>query len=258
MQRCPREYIISLYKSFAPKFDELLVDKLQYRTPALLRESVNTYFQDVTCANFLDLGCGTGLSGLSFKSLIPDGAFIGVDLSPHMLEKANKRNCYTATFCSDVETFTNEQSIRDAAPFSLVVSCDVFVYLGSLDLVFESVKSVKSANGIFAFSVEVRGGAKDRVLHSTITNNPLLFAPHLALHPVPFCDSLLLSLRSLQLLDEGRPMDYFCMNVARFAHKQSYIEKLAHAVGFEVLAVRKSILRKNAGEDVAGLLVVLK
>jgi predicted TPR repeat methyltransferase len=74
------------------------------------------------------------------------------------------------------------------------------VYLGSLDVVFENVKSVKSADGIFAFSVE--------------------------------------------LLDEGRPMDYLCMNVARFAHKKSYIENLANAVGFEVLAMRESVLRK--------------
>ncbi|GMI47682.1 hypothetical protein TrCOL_g1206 [Triparma columacea] len=216
VKRCPREYITSLYKSFAPKFDELLVDKLQYRTPALLRESVNSFFADSSsCANFLDLGCGTGLSGLSFRSLVSDGAFVGVDLSPDMLEKAKERDCcYTELLCSDVETFVNEKAILKAAPFSLIVSCDVFVYLGSLDVVFENVKSVKSADGIFAFSVE--------------------------------------------LLDEGRPMDYLCMNVARFAHKKSYIENLANAVGFEVLAMRESVLRKNAGDDVAGLLVVLK
>jgi predicted TPR repeat methyltransferase len=39
-------------------------------------------------------------------------------------------------------------------------------------------------------------------------------------------------------------MDYLCMNVARFAHKKSYIENLANAVGFEVLAMRESVLRK--------------
>ena len=101
VKRCPREYITSLYKSFAPKFDELLVDKLQYRTPALLRESVNSFFADSSsCANFLDLGCGTGLSGLSFRSLVSDGAFVGVDLSPDMLEKAKERDCcYTELLC---------------------------------------------------------------------------------------------------------------------------------------------------------------
>eukprot|EP00520_Triparma_pacifica_P010070 CAMPEP_0118662830 /NCGR_PEP_ID=MMETSP0785-20121206/17051_1 /TAXON_ID=91992 /ORGANISM="Bolidomonas pacifica, Strain CCMP 1866" /LENGTH=406 /DNA_ID=CAMNT_0006556421 /DNA_START=55 /DNA_END=1271 /DNA_ORIENTATION=- len=196
VKRCPREYITSLYKSFAPKFDELLVDKLQYRTPALLRESVNTFFTASSCSNFLDLGCGTGLSGLSFRSLVTDGAFIGVDLSPEMLEKARERDCYSELFCSDVESFVAEKAICDAGPFSLIVSCDVFVYLGSLEIVFENVRRVKSADGIFAFSVE--------------------------------------------LLDEGRPMYYLCMNVARFAHKSSYIENLANAVGFEVLAMRES------------------
>ena len=162
---------------------------------------MNSFFADSSsCANFLDLGCGTGLSGLSFRSLVSDGAFLGVDLSPEMLEKAKERECYTGLFCSDVENFVDEKPIQDSAPFSLIVSCDVFVYLGSLDVVFENVKSVKSADGIFAFSVE--------------------------------------------LLDEGRPMDYLCMNVARFAHKKSYIENLARAVGFEVLAVRESVLRK--------------
>ena len=35
---------------------------------------------------------GTGLSGLSFRSLVSDGAFVGVDLSPDMLEKAKERD----------------------------------------------------------------------------------------------------------------------------------------------------------------------
>ena len=40
VDRCPREYVVGLYKGFAPTFDDTLVEKLHYRTPQLLREAL--------------------------------------------------------------------------------------------------------------------------------------------------------------------------------------------------------------------------
>ena len=166
--RCPQIYITSLYKSFAPKFDELLVEKLQYRTPALLRdamiESRASEEGNSLVGNALDLGCGTGLSGAAFRSVVrEDAAFVGIDLSPEMLIAANARRCYSSTHCADVEDFGDIDSVKGAAPFSLVLACDVFVYLGSLAKVFASVRRVvKEGSGLFCFSVEeLREGAED-------------------------------------------------------------------------------------------------
>ena len=57
-----------------------------------------------------------------------------------MLVKANERGCYTSTYCNDIETCFDVGAIRSTAPFDLIIACDVFVYLGNLDKVFDGVK----------------------------------------------------------------------------------------------------------------------
>ncbi|KAI2510198.1 methyltransferase [Fragilaria crotonensis] len=44
---------------------------------------------------------------------------------------------------------------------------------------------------------------------------------------------------------------------ARFAHKHSYIESLASSYNYRIVQSQKSLLRKNAGADVDGLLFVM-
>ena len=41
MTRCPPEYIVSLYSTFSNQFDDLLVGKLAYKTPTVLRQLLN-------------------------------------------------------------------------------------------------------------------------------------------------------------------------------------------------------------------------
>jgi predicted TPR repeat methyltransferase len=85
MKKCPPEYIIGLYSTFAERFDTLLVQELQYQTPTLLCQLVNECYttriinihggwkwnnttkeQPQLTAVAADLGCGTGLSGTAF------------------------------------------------------------------------------------------------------------------------------------------------------------------------------------------------
>eukprot|EP00518_Triparma_eleuthera_P002995 CAMPEP_0182454628 /NCGR_PEP_ID=MMETSP1319-20130603/1180_1 /TAXON_ID=172717 /ORGANISM="Bolidomonas pacifica, Strain RCC208" /LENGTH=439 /DNA_ID=CAMNT_0024652649 /DNA_START=185 /DNA_END=1504 /DNA_ORIENTATION=- len=227
VDRCPREYVIGLYKGFAPTFDDTLVEKLHYRTPQLLREALakgtnggvppveGDAPEEMEYDRILDLGCGTGLSGERFRGLLsPGGSFLGVDLSPEMLVKAKERGCYTSTYCNDIETCFDVGAISSTAPFDLIIACDVFVYLGNLDKVFDGVKRSLSGNGTFAFSVE--------------------------------------------LLDEDAKYNYVCHSAARFSHKQEYIRQLAADYGLEVVQQSKCVLRKNAGADVIGLLTVLR
>ena len=92
--KCPAEYIVGLYSTFAPRFDDLLVKKLEYATPKVLRslhdrtvlEPWNHPVQRRYRA-IADLGCGTGLSGLAFASLLLNeeneiGDMTGVDYHP--------------------------------------------------------------------------------------------------------------------------------------------------------------------------------
>ncbi|GMH91025.1 hypothetical protein TrST_g9782 [Triparma strigata] len=228
VERCPKEYVVGLYKGFAPTFDHTLVEKLHYKTPQLLRETLVSADGarpedgaegggEREYSSILDLGCGTGLSGLRFKGLLgKEGSFLGVDLSPEMLVKANERGCYDECFCHDIETCFNIEGVRSRAPFDLVIACDVFVYLGNLERIFEGVKGSLGVNGVFAFSVEL---LED---------------------------------------DKGGKYNYICQTFARFSHKEEYIVQLAAEYGFEVVEMRKCVLRKNAGIDVVGLLTILR
>lgn len=73
----PREYVSKLYDGYADRFDRHL-KVLQYKTPELLNALVSKCVpgRSFTCG--LDLGCGTGLSGLSFRDKVE--TFHGVDL----------------------------------------------------------------------------------------------------------------------------------------------------------------------------------
>jgi len=161
--RCPENFVASLYSTFAEKFDELLVDKLNYPTPSLLRKLVDQTLtskpgrKGSQCC--VDLGCGTGLSGLAFRDCTEH--MIGVDLSPEMIEKAKERKCYDTLVVGCIES-TLESTLfhgtADSDPIryvDLVVACDVFVYLGDLQQVFEIIRQCLAPGvGRFAFSIE--------------------------------------------------------------------------------------------------------
>ena len=219
--KCPAEYIVGLYSTFAPKFDSLLVGKLEYETPNILRlmhddtvlepwnHPVHRRYRAIA-----DLGCGTGLSGLAFASLLLNdgneiGEMTGVDLSPEMLSFANRTNCYKNLVTGDILSILN-----DSATWDLVLACDVFCYIGDLSHVFRIVHSSLMQDGIFVFSTEK---ASD-------------------IYTVPF----------------------YLHECARFAHHKDYIANLAESTGFQTLTMQLRPIRKNKGKDITGILTILK
>ena len=63
---------------------------------------------------------------------------------------------------------------------------------------------------------------------------------------------------STELLEESAENPYKLHACARFAHKRSYLEELAGKNGFQLLRLEISSIRKNQGQNVRGLLAVLK
>ena len=85
----PKAYVRALFDQYAPKFEAALVDDLGYRGPALLFKAVLAARHAVRKPAFfkraIDLGCGTGLAASAFAKEV--NHFIGIDLSPRMIEK---------------------------------------------------------------------------------------------------------------------------------------------------------------------------
>jgi predicted TPR repeat methyltransferase/lipoprotein NlpI len=155
----PSNYVVNLFDWYADHFDDHLQGRLKYRTPALLCEQIFR-LERRQGLDVLDLGCGTGLCGPLLKPLAR--TLTGVDLAPKMLEMARKRELYDELVCSDLTDFLQPH----AASFDLVVSTDVFIYVGALEAVFEATRQAVRPGSLFAFSFET-SEEQDLVLRPT-------------------------------------------------------------------------------------------
>lgn len=165
--RAPASYVRHLFDQFSHHYDARMTGELAYRAPAILRGLCE--FVGAAAAppcDILDMGCGTGLSGESFKTLA--GVLDGIDLSPAMLARARERGLYDSLILGDIET-----ALGAAGRFyDLVIAADSLVYLGDLCLTFAGVAARLKPNGFFLFTVEKKDGdgfersAKRRYRHS--------------------------------------------------------------------------------------------
>jgi predicted TPR repeat methyltransferase len=148
-------YVRALFDDYAPKFDRHLTGSLAYRGPELIADALRR-----ACSKrlreyrfVLDLGCGTGLMAQALEGVF--SSMEGVDLSPRMLEKAEKTKLYDALHEGELVSFL---AARPSAEADLVVAADVFVYMAALDAAFREAHRVLRREGFFAFTVQAHEG----------------------------------------------------------------------------------------------------
>jgi predicted TPR repeat methyltransferase len=153
----PQAYVRALFDQYAPKFESALVDDLGYRGPALLFKAVLAARAAVRKPAFfrraIDLGCGTGLAAAAFARNVDD--FIGIDLSPRMIEKARATSLYAEL---EVDDLLQGLRRKPDAGAELILAADAMVYVADLVLVLVEAERVLVAGGIFAFTVETHDG----------------------------------------------------------------------------------------------------
>jgi predicted TPR repeat methyltransferase len=160
-EAAPRQYVRELYDRYADNFESHLVETLSYDIPKVLRDMLYDLLgENVRFDNAVDLGCGTGLAGEKIRSLTD--RLEGIDISPVIIEKAEKKNIYDALMTGDMVEVLNEK----AEKYDLFVAADVFIYTGNLTPVFSSVKRCSKNKSYFAFSTEVNLG-DDYILRPT-------------------------------------------------------------------------------------------
>ncbi len=223
----PHEYIRKLFDGYSKTFDEHLVAKLGYATPGKLERLV----VDVATAagwaqpswkRAADLGCGTGLAGVAFARHVR--SFAGVDLSGGMVAEARKRRrdggeiLYDALDVGDITTWL--RSRQDDA-FDLLIAADVLVYIGDLQELFAAAARSMAP----------------------VTGSP----------PAPRYFAF-----SVEAPPPGSMAPFSLTGTGRTCHSAGYVTALAASNGFAVRAVQREVLRRNAGEDVVGSLVVLE
>ncbi len=152
----PSAFVEALFDQYAPKFDDALVNKLEYRVPDLLAEAIRATHAG-RFGRAIDLGCGTGLMGERLRPSCDHLA--GYDISAEMLRKAREKGVYDELVKADLQTLA-----YDGAPADLVTAADVFMYVGALDGVMKVVAAMLEQDGLFGFSVELLRGEGDFVL----------------------------------------------------------------------------------------------
>jgi predicted TPR repeat methyltransferase len=144
----PDEFVAQLFDQYADRFDAHLLNELDYRAPQVLFDLVRRVGPP-RHARVVDLGCGTGLSGLAFRPIAD--AIVGIDLSRRMLERAARTGAYAELIHGSIEHYLGLTS----AICDLVVCCDAFNYVGELDAVFAGVRRVLVDGGRYAFTIEL-------------------------------------------------------------------------------------------------------
>ena len=153
----PPAYVRTLFDQYAPRFDRALIDDLGYRGPSLLFKAVLAARHAVKKPAFfkraIDLGCGTGLAATAFAKEVDH--FIGIDLSPRMIEQAKATGLYAELEAGDM---LEGLRVRPQSSADLILAADAMVYVPDLVPLLTEACRVLATGGLVAFTLERHAG----------------------------------------------------------------------------------------------------
>ncbi|MCK1386083.1 methyltransferase domain-containing protein [Bradyrhizobium sp. 21] len=158
LSEMPKAYVQALFDQYAPRFEHVLINDLDYRAPSLIFKAVVAARvaakKSALFKRAIDLGCGTGLAAAAFAKQVDH--FIGIDLSPGMIKEARATGLYAELEVADmIEGLRG----RGEASTNLVVAADAFVYLSDLASVLSEARRVLAPGGVLAFTLETHDGS---------------------------------------------------------------------------------------------------
>lgn len=104
----------------------------------------------------LDLGCGTGMLAAAVRVRDAKAAFIGVDMSEAMLERARGTGLYESLHRADIETFLRDRAGQlhaDVAAFASVIP-----FFGDLGSLSEALAAFLGRGAWVVLSYDIAGG----------------------------------------------------------------------------------------------------
>ena len=144
----PKQYVESLFDGYAKKFEQSLVENLEYKIPKMLTDIVVKENGGGSLGSVLDLGCGTGLMGVEIKDYCSN--LEGIDLSEKMLGLADAKKVYDKLIHTDILHYLADTDLC----FDYFIATDVLVYVGDLTELFRLIKSRNKRKGKLVFSTE--------------------------------------------------------------------------------------------------------
>ncbi len=147
--RASDDFIRETFDSYALRFDESLRN-LAYRIPEEIAELLARHAPAQARWRVLDGGCGTGLSG---PALRPWAAHLcGVDLSEHMVQRAQLLDCYDQLVVAELGDFLRTSGAR----YDLIAYADTLIYFGDLAPVLQQTAQCLAPGGWLVFNTELQ------------------------------------------------------------------------------------------------------
>ena len=117
-----------LYAKWAATYESSFVDAKQYRYPKAIAEVFNDVLPPVT--RVLDIGTGTGLTGMYVTRLRPEVVIDGMDISPEMLAQAKlkKREDGSVVYRALYERDLTVAVPNENAPYEALFSSGTFTH----------------------------------------------------------------------------------------------------------------------------------
>jgi len=160
----PEMYVRELFDGYANRFDDHLVNELDYAVPLKMRGALERLAaNEPAFARTLDLGCGTGLVGEAIRDIAAE--IHGVDLSPRMIERASEKGVYDSLDVGDVVAYLARPATARMG-YDLVIAAELFIYIGDLGPLFAAVAAALNPSGVFVFSVERFDGGSYRLVET--------------------------------------------------------------------------------------------
>ena len=148
-EACP-DYTRNLFDNYAIYYDQHMQQTLHYSIPQHIGRALHQqHDKHMPMARTLDLGCGTGLSGIVLRELSVH--LTGIDLSTKMLRHAKEKALYDLLLEAELLTFLQQ----DTQTYDLVVAADVLPYFGELNTLFQAVRQRLINHGLFIFTIEI-------------------------------------------------------------------------------------------------------
>lgn len=142
------DYAQNLFNNYALYYDQHMQGPLQYSIPSHIGRLLHQLPLKVI-DKALDLGCGTGLTGISLRDFSKH--LTGVDIAEKMLIHAKEKGIYDKLVQDELINFLQEDKNR----YDLIVAADVIPYFGDLKELIQLVSNHLTKEGYFIFTTEI-------------------------------------------------------------------------------------------------------
>jgi predicted TPR repeat methyltransferase len=147
--RYPAAAMITTYEKKAENWDsDIQRPGMEFLGPRNVQEMLKKLkLPQEKQLDVLDIGCGTGVCGEYLREYAK--YLEGVDLSPHMLEQAEKKGLYDKLDCVDAVSYMQQSKHK----FDLAVASGVLILFSNLKPVFQAIADLLKLGGNFVFTL---------------------------------------------------------------------------------------------------------